>query len=297
MALLYDRVDENKRKTFFLFAGFFIVVLALGWVLGELFAYGFIGIGVAFILAMVGAVFSYYYSDKMVLAISGARPVEKKQFPFLVNTVEGLSIAAGIPAPKLYYIADSAPNAFATGRDPKHSVICVTTGLLDKMDRQELEGVISHEMSHIKNRDILVMTVTVVLVGVVALVSDMILRSFFWGGHRSDARGRGNMVLLVIALLLAVLAPIIATLMKLAVSRKREFLADADGALLTRNPEGLARALEKMDRDKEPLEAANAATAHLYIANPLKNHHGWFDGLFSTHPPLAERVKVLRERA
>jgi heat shock protein HtpX len=214
--------------------------------------------------------------------------------------VEGLAIAAGIPAPQCYVIDDTAPNAFATGRNPKNSVICVTTGLLQKMNRAELEGVIGHEMSHIKNYDILLQTLTVVMIGVVALLSDWILRGVFWGGgrRRSSSRGKGNslvLALLAVGLALAMLSPLISQLIRLAISRRREFLADASSAQLTRNPAGLASALRKLAADTEPLEAANKATAHLYIVNPLKNLRGFVNKLFSTHPPIEERIAALEK--
>ena len=226
------------------------------------------------------------------MKISQARPATHQEDIFLDNTVEGLAIAAGIPKPKIYVIDDSAPNAFATGRDPEHAVICVTTGLMKKMNRVELEGVIAHEMSHVANYDIRFMMLVTVLVGTVALMSDIILRSFLWGGK--GRKGGGNIALVLIGLVMLILAPLIAALMKMALSRRREFLADANGALLTRYPEGLASALEKLKNDKEPLEAANKATAHLYIINPLREHKSFLNNLFSTHPPIEERVKRLR---
>lgn len=242
---------------------------------------------------------SYYWSDKIVLAVSRARPVTKEEYPYLYNVVEGLTIAAGLPMPRCYVIDDTAPNAFASGRNPKNSVIVVTEGLLKKLDRAELEGVVAHEMSHIKNYDVLVQTLAVVMVGVAVLLSDWILRSFFWGGgrRRSREKGGGNaaVILIAVGLVLAVLSPMIAQLIRLAVSRKREFLADASGALLTRYPPGLASALRKLDADREPLEAANKATAHLYIVNPLKDIKGKVNSLFSTHPPIAERIAALEK--
>ena len=238
---------------------------------------------------------SYYNSDKLVLAMSRAREVSPKEYPHLYNTVEGLAIAAGMPKPRLYVIDDTAPNAFATGRDPDHSVIAVTTGLLEKMDRLELEGVVGHEMSHIRNYDIRFMTLTVVLVGVVVLLSDWLLRSFWWGGRsREEGNGGGFIILMVIGLVMAILAPVIAQLIKLAISRRREYLADANGALLTRYPAGLASALKKIAADPEPLEVANKATAHLYISPPKQRGlTGKVRELWSTHPPTEERIKRL----
>jgi heat shock protein HtpX len=247
------------------------------------------------------AAVGYYASDKIVLGISRARPVTKEEFPYLYNVVEGLAIAAGVPAPKCYVIEDTAPNAFAAGRKPETASICVTTGLLAKLDRVELEGVVAHEMSHIKNYDVRLQTVVVVMAGVVALLSDWMLRSFMWGGGgRRRTRSKGGSggaegVLVLVGLALAVLSPFIATVIQLAVSRKREFLADASGAMLTRYPAGLASALRKISDDKEPLEAANKATAHLYIVNPLKNLRGGVNRLFSTHPPVEERIAALEK--
>jgi heat shock protein HtpX len=240
------------------------------------------------------AFFTYYYSDTIVLKISRTRPATHEENTYLDNTVDGLAIAAGIPKPKIYVIDDTAPNAFATGRDPQHAVICVTTGLMQKMNRAELEGVLAHEMSHIGNYDIRFMMLVTVMVGLIALLSDWMLRSFWWGGGRKDNDSKLGLVLLVLAIIMAILAPLIAMLMQLALSRKREYLADASAAILTRYPEGLASALEKLEKDKEPLEAANKATAHLYIVNPLNDHKSFLNNLFNTHPPLAERVKRLR---
>jgi len=291
--MIYEEIAGNKRASYLLFFLFISFIVFLGWIFGEAFALGHLGIAIAIVLAIILSIAAYYNSDKIVLAISRARPASREEFPHLYHTVDGLAIAAGISKPKCYVIDDTAPNAFATGRDPEHAVICVTTGLLKKMNRAELEGVIAHEMSHIKNYDIRFMMLVTVMVGIVALMSDFMLRSFIWGG-RSRNRGGGSMVIIGIALLLAVLAPIAGVLMKMALSRRREYLADASGALLTRYPEGLASALEKLAADKEPLEAANKATAHLYIINPLTGRKSRLNNLFSTHPPLEERVKRLR---
>ena len=237
-----------------------------------------------------------YSGGNLILNMTGAKPVTKKEHPHLYHTVEGLAIAAGVPTPKAYVIDDSALNAFATGRDPKNSVVVVTTGLLKKLNRQELEGVIAHEMSHIKNYDIRLMMLTTVLVGIVVLLSDFILRSFLWGAHgRRREAGNATAILILIGLILAILTPIVAHLIKLAVSRKREFLADATGALLTRYPEGLASALEKIKGDPDPLvDRANKATAHLFISTPFRREKGYVTNLFSTHPPIDERIKRLR---
>jgi heat shock protein HtpX len=292
--MIYEQIAENKRKSFFLLFLFLVFLLFLGWVFGEAYQSGEAGLIIALVVAIVISFVTFFYGDKMVLGISQARPVDPKENPYLHNVIEGLAIGAGVPAPKAYIIDDTAPNAFATGRDPQNSAIVVTTGLLQKMDRLELEGVVAHEMSHIKNYDIRYATLVVVLVGTVALLSDWMGRSFFYGRGRRDRRGGGNAIFILLALILVILAPVIARLIQLAISRQREYLADSSGALLTRYPEGLASALEKISKDTEPLEVANKATAHLYIVNPLLDHRGKLNDLFSTHPPTEERIKRLR---
>jgi heat shock protein HtpX len=293
--MIYEQITENKRKSFLLLFLFIVFIVFLGWVFGEVYHSGETGIIFAVAIAIIISFVTFFYGDKMVLGISQARPVDPKENPYLNNTIEGLAIAAGVPAPKAYIIDDTAPNAFATGRNPQNSAIAVTTGLLQKMNRLELEGVIAHEMSHIKNYDIRYSTLVVVLVGTVALLSDWMGRSFFYGrGRREGKRGGGNAIILLLALILVILAPIIAKLLQLAISRQKEYLADSSGALLTRYPEGLASALEKISKDTEPLEVANKATAHLYIVNPLLDHRSKLNNLFDTHPPTEERVKRLR---
>lgn len=294
--MVYEQIAHNRRVSILTCVVFVVLVVLLGWVLGEVWGLPWIGLALALGISLGSVYAAYYNSDRIVLRMSRARPLRKAEHPYLFHTVEGLALAAGIPTPRCYVIADSAPNAFATGRDPAHGVLCVTTGLLDKMDRLELEGVVAHEVSHIKNYDTRLQTLVVVLVGTTVLLSDWILYSFLWGGGRRRSRaggGQGAAILLLIGLVLALLAPVVAQLLRLAVSRRREYLADASGALLTRYPEGLASALEKLAADTEPLEAANKATAHLYIVNPLKGR-GWTSSLFSTHPPLEERVRRLR---
>ena len=297
---MYAEIAANKRKSFVLVTLFLVLIFALAGVLAELAGMGRPGLVIALLIAVAFSAVGYYKSDDITLAISKARPATKEEFPYLYNVVEGLALAAGVPTPRCYVIDDAAPNAFATGRDPKNAVICVTTGLLQKMDRAELEGVVAHEMSHIRNLDIRLMTLTVVMVGVVALLSDWILRTFLWGGRGrrrvggSDKAGAGA-ILIVFGLILAALSPLIAQLIRLAISRKREFLADASGAMLTRYPAGLASALRKLAADTEPLEAANKATAHLYIVNPLLDHKGAINKLFSTHPPIEERIAALEK--
>ncbi|MDQ7839526.1 MAG: M48 family metallopeptidase [bacterium] len=292
---MYEAIESNVRRTWLLFAGFIVIVAALGYVFGELTGFGYAGVAVAALLAIAGALGSYYYSDRIVLSISGAREAPRERYQYLYNSVEGLAIAAGIPVPRLYLIEDSAPNAFATGRDPQHSAVVVTTGLLDKLDRLELEGVLAHETAHVQNYDIRVATITAVLVGLVALMSDWLLRSMRLGRSRGSRDGGGVQgVLVLVGIVLAVLAPLFAQLMRMALSRRREYLADASGAMLTRYPEGLACALEKISADPDPLEVANKATAHLYIINPLREWGGWVNGLFNTHPPVEDRVQRLR---
>jgi len=297
---MYEQISRNKWKSAGLVLFFVAFIFVLTWVFEEVTGWGRGGVVAAVVIAMVTAAGGFFGSEKVVLAISRARPVTKEEYPYLYNVVEGLAIAAGIPAPPCYVIDDTAPNAFATGRDPKHSVICVTTGLLQKLNRVELEGVVAHEMSHIRNYDVLLQTVVVVMAGVVALLSDWILRSFLWGGgRRRGSRDKGSggagAIIIVVGLLLALLSPLIAKIIQLAVSRKREFLADSSAALLTRYPAGLASALRKISADTEPLEAANKATAHLYIVNPLKNVKGAVNKLFSTHPPVEERIAALEK--
>ncbi|MBD3367252.1 MAG: M48 family metalloprotease [Candidatus Eisenbacteria bacterium] len=292
---MWDQISSNRIRSGIIVAVFVAFVVFLGWIFGRTTVWGHWGTALAAVIAGAAAIGSYYHSDKLVLAISKARPAEKSEFPFLYNTVEGLAIAAGLPMPRVYVIEDDAPNAFATGRDPEHAVIAVTTGLLEKLNRVELEGVIAHEMSHVADYDTLLMTITAVLVGVVALVSDWMLRSFIFGGRRRrNTGGQAGAIIMLVAVVLAILSPIIAQLMRLALSRRREFLADANGARLTRYPEGLASALEKIALDPKPLEAANKATAHLYIVNPLREHKNALNNLFSTHPPPQKRIELLR---
>lgn len=292
-SMVYEEIAANRRRSFVLIFLFVVFLLFLGWVFGAAYGSGEVGMAVAFLIALFVSLITFSCGDKMVLGISRARPVDPRQNPYLANVVEGLAIAAGIPAPKAYIIRDSAPNAFATGKGPEHSSVAVTTGLLEKLNRLELEGVIAHELSHVKNYDIRYATLVAILVGTVALLSDWMRRSFFFRGRRKKGGAGGGMIV-IIALVLAILAPLIAQLIRLALSRQREYLADADGALLTRYPEGLASALEKISKDTDPLEVANKATAHLYIVNPLLEHRGKLNTLFSTHPPVEERVKRLR---
>ena len=293
---IYDAVAANRWRTVALITVFTGILAALGYVVGEVFTPGG---GIAMVpLALgfsgVSATASYFAGDKLVLAQSQASELAPGAEPQLRNIVETLSIGLGITPPRIYLIDDTAPNAFATGRDPKHASIVATRGLLDKLDRTELEGVIAHELSHVVNRDIRVMLLVTVLVGTVALLSDWMFRSFAWGGGGRRGRDRGGGgVILIIALVLAILTPVVAALIQFAVSRQREYLADASGALLTRYPTGLANALRKIAADTEALDVANKASASLYIANPLKDAPRALDGLFDTHPPIAERIRRL----
>ena len=296
---MYEQISSNRRKSFILIFFFMVLIFVLSWVFAQLFEFGRYAYVLAIVLAVAMTFGSYYASDKIVLAVSKAKPISKEDYPYLYNVVEGLALAAGLPKPRCYIIDDTAPNAFASGRNPKNAIVVVTKGLLAKLNRVELEGVIAHEMSHIKNYDVLVQTLAVVMVGVVALLSDWILRSFFWGARgrrRSSSRDRSGdlgAIIAIVGVLLAIFSPLIAQLLRFSVSRKREFLADANGALLTRYPPGLASALRKLDADREPLEVANKATAHLYIVNPLKEYKGKTNKMFSTHPPIEERISAL----
>jgi heat shock protein HtpX len=297
----WDHVSSNIFKTWLIMFLFSVFVVAVVYLFARAWGYdstGALGLtGMALIVTGVLNFGSYFFSDKIVLSISGAKPVSEQHNKQLYRMVENLTIAAGLPVPKIYIIDDSAPNAFATGRDPKHAAIAFTTGILEKLNRQELEAVTAHELSHVGNRDTLVMAVVSVLVGTVALLADWYMHSLWFGGQDRDSDNKGNAIFMILGIVAAILAPIIATLIQMAVSRRREFLADASGAILTRNPDALASALIKISGDKEPLEVANRGTAHLYIVNPLKGQQvlNSFAKLFSTHPPVQERVKALRE--
>ena len=298
---MYNQISANKRNTWFLLIIFIAFFIGVGYLFGYVYtatrdgAIGFMGI--FGICAIVYSFISYYAAGKITLGIAHAKKIEKRDNPELYRVVENLCITSGVPTPDIYIIDDTALNAFATGRSPKSASIAITSGLLEKLDKAELEGVMAHELSHVKNYDIRLQSLTVALIGLIALVSDIFLRSMMYGGRRRSGReGRGNAIILLIGIALAILSPIIAKIMHLAISREREYLADASGAMITRFPEGLARALEKISKDTEPLEVANKATAHLYIANPLRNEKGmkWLNGLFSTHPPIEERIARLR---
>lgn len=295
---IYSSISQNKFKTWLIMGLFIVFITTILFIFGKASGYGLSYAGFGLIIAGLTTLGSYYYSDKMVLAISGAKQLEKNDNPELFRIVENLSIGDGLPMPKIYYMDDASANAFATGRDPKHAVVAVTRGILEKLNKTELEGVIAHELSHIKNYDIRLMAIVAILVGFIAILADFFMRSLWFGGGSRDRDENSNsqMAFLVIGIIFAILSPLIATLIQLAVSRKREFLADASGALLTRYPEGLASALEKLKEDKTPMKHASNATAHLFIENPFeeKKAKAWFSGLFNTHPPIEERIKILR---
>ena len=304
---MYEQISRNKRRTVLLIVGTVVVVGALGYLFGLLLNIGPVGLVVAVLIAAVMSFYSYRYGDQLVLRAARARKVTHDEEPRLHNIVEGLAIAAGVPKPTVYVVPEQAPNAFATGPDPARSSIAVTQGLLDTMNRVELEGVIGHEMSHVRDRDILLGTVVATLVGSVVLIAEFMLRWFWWGGGAFGGRGRrreggegGNVfaILAVVGLVLAILTPIIAQVIKMAMSRRREYLADAEGALLTRYPPGLASALKKIAADTTPMRVANNATAHLWINQPSRvpgQGSHWFESLFSTHPPIQDRIRILEE--
>jgi len=293
----YKEIRENNFKTTLLFVLFFLLIAGMGWLFGFYIGDHLISTIIVLIIGVIYAFIAYFAGASMVLSMMGAKLATKPDHTHYINSVEGLAIAAGIPNPKCYVIQDSALNAFATGRDPKHAAVTVTTGLMAKLNKQELEGVIAHEIAHIKNFDIRTMLIASVLVGVVTLISDFMLRMTIFGSHRRGSKdsGGGQVVIIIIAILLAILAPFIAQLIKLAVSRKREFVADAEGAKLTRYPEGLASALEKISADPDPLvDRANKATAHLFISTPFRKKKSFMTKMFATHPPIAERIAKLR---
>jgi len=297
----YELISANKRKSFFIILFFIAFIVFTTYIFAYSSGYGLDIVGIALIFAGIISFSSYYFSDKIILTLSSAKEATREKHFNFYTVTENICIGQRMPKPKLYVIEDTAMNAFATGRDPEHAVICATTGLLDRLDRAELEGVVAHELSHIQNYDIRLMSIVTILVGLVALLSDWMLRMTFLGRSKKKSKdssgGQLQAIIFIVAIVLALLSPLIAQLIQLAISRNREFLADASGIGMTKNPNGLASALEKISKDKEPLEAANKATAHLYIANPLKNTHsaiGWFAKMFNTHPPVNERIQTLR---
>jgi heat shock protein HtpX len=298
-----DLIAANKRRTFYLLFGFVVITLLVGVAVGSLVGNGTTGTLIALVIAAVMAFSSYWKSDKIALAVSRAQPADEQEYRRLHNLVEGLCIAGGLPKPKVYIIHDDAPNAFATGRNPKNAAIAVTTGLLHTMNRVELEGVVAHELSHIKNYDILVSTLAVTLVGTIAIITDLTLRMMWWNGGRvarSGDRNDRNNPLALIGLVLLILAPILAKVMQASVSRRRETLADVSAVRMTRYPPGLISALEKLQADNTVTHSASMATAHLWIEQPMSGvkdagRLGMWHKLFNTHPPLAERIALLRE--
>ena len=297
MASIYAQADSNVRKTWLLMAGFFVFIVLLGWIFSYLLDSSAI-LYFAVFLSVAMSFGSYWYSDKIVLSMYRAQPIEKKDNPELYRIVENLCITAGLPVPKIYIIPEIQPNAFATGRNAKHAVVAITQGILQRLNKTELQGVLAHEMSHIGNKDMLLATVVAILAGIIAMLANIFLRVSFWGGGRRDDRdNKAGAVLMLLGIAAAILAPIAATLVQLAISRKREFLADADGALLTRYPEGLASALEKISSDQTPMRVTNSATCSLFIDSPYKGKQktNWFVKLFMTHPPIKERIKALRD--
>lgn len=293
---IYKAISANIWKSYLILFLFIVFTSTVAYVFIQATGHDPIFGVLIFIFSVIYSFISYFFSAKMVLATSGAKQIKKHDHPELFNLVQNLCIGDGVPMPKVYIINDPSPNAFATGRDPKHAAIAVTTGILERLNKSELEGVLAHELSHVKNYDTRVLALTAVLVGFIGLLADLFMRQLFWGGFRRDNGGRAQGIFFIIAIVLAILAPIVASLIQLAVSRKREFLADASGALLTRYPEGLASALEKMSSDPKPLKTATSSTAHLFIINPFKGRgfSGVLTSLFSTHPPIEERIKILR---
>jgi heat shock protein HtpX len=296
---IYSAISANIWKSYLILVLFILFAGTVAFIFGKATGYGPTWGVAIFVVAIIYSFISYFFSAQMVLATSGAKEIRKQDHPELHNLVENLAIAEGMPLPKIYIIHDASPNAFATGRDPKHAAVAVTTGILEKLNKAELEGVLAHEISHVKNYDTRLLAITAVLVGFISLLADMFMRHLFWGSMNRDNDNRNNtlqLIFLVVAVVLAIIAPIVASLIQLAVSRKREFLADASGALITRYPEGLASALEKISSDPRPLKTATSSTAHLFIINPLKDKgfSGWLTHIFSTHPPIEERIKILR---
>lgn len=295
MTTLYTEQSKNVTKTWLLMSVFFVVVIIFGYFFS--FYYNNPNILYFFVIfSVLMNIFSYWYSDKIVLTLAGAKLAKREEYFDLYTSVENLSITAGLPMPKVYVVQDSAPNAFATGRNKEHAVVAVTTGLLALLNKTELEGVIAHELSHVGNRDMLLSTIVVVLVGFISIIADVFRRNLFFGnlGRSRDDRGGGNAVFMVIGIILSILAPLVAVLIQLAISRKREFLADASGALLTRYPEGLANALRKISEHSRPMSRQSSAIAHLYIADPKGSGLGKkISGFFATHPPVEERIKAL----
>ncbi len=293
---IYSQITANKAKSWLIIILFVIFITTLVYIFGRAQGSGLAFAGIALVISGIMSLGSYYYSDKLILTMANAHEIKKKDSPELFRIVENLAIGDGVPVPKVYIADDPTPNAFATGRDPQHAVVCVNQGLLERLNKVELEGVIAHELSHVKNYDTRLMSIVIILVGMVSILADIFLRSLWFRNDDNDSRGNSGAVFMLIGVVLAIISPLIAMLIQLAVSRKREFLADASGALLTRYPQGLASALEKISQNKRPSPTANNATSSLYIVNPFtgKEAQNWFSGLFNTHPPVEERIKILR---
>ena len=298
----YQAVAQNKRRSSLIIVIFIAFIVGASYVMAEGMGYSFSIVGWALVISGLISFASYWWSDKIILGISGAREAKREEFFDFYTVAENIAMGQRLPMPRLYIIEDTAMNAFATGRDPEHAVVCATTGLLSRLNRSEIEGVVAHELSHVKNYDIRLMSIVTILVGLVALLSDWFLRMTYWGRGKkrnsNSENGQVQMIMFVVGIVLALLSPLIAQLIQLAIARRREFLADASGVAMTKNPTGLIKALEKISQDKEPLEVANKATAHLYISNPLKNIHGgvgMFAKMFRTHPPVAERISTLKQ--
>lgn len=296
---IYSQISANKWKTWFIMVLFIVFITTLGFVFGKASGYGLSYAGFALVFAGIMSFGSYYFSDKLVLTSVGAKPIQKSDNPELYRLVENLAIGDGLPLPKIYILDSDAPNAFATGRDPKHAIVCVTSGILQRLNKVELEGVLAHELSHVKNFDTRLMGIVAILVGFVAILANIFMNQMWFGGFSRDndrESGNSQYIFILIGLVFAILSPIAATLIQLALSRKREYLADASGVLLTRYPEGLADALEKIAASKKPMPQVSNATAQLFIENPLKGKEvgGWLSNLFDTHPPIEDRIKILR---
>ena len=296
----YQLVAKNKQRSFLIITLFILFIVGASYLMVRGLGYSLDLVFWALLVSVGASFFSYYYSDKIILSISGAKEAKRQEFFDFYTVTENICLSQKMPLPKLYVIEDSAMNAFATGRNPEHAVVCATTGLLSRLNRSEVEAVVAHELSHVKNYDILLMSIVSVLVGLIALLADWLLRISFWGGGRKKDNDNGQLgaIIAVLALVLVFLSPVIAQLIQLAISRRREFLADSNAIAMTKNPEGLIKALQKISMDREPLEVANKATAHLYISDPLKNTKGAvhaFAKLFNTHPPVSERIQALAQ--
>jgi heat shock protein HtpX len=299
MLNVYEQIASNKKRSWLVIIGFIAFISTVTYIFSQVFDFGLGYVGMALILAGLTSFASYWFSDSLILGISGARPANRQEANIFYSVAENLTSAARLPMPRLYVLDDTAMNAFATGRDPEHAVVCATAGLLSRLNRSEIEAVIAHEISHIRFYDMRLMSIVTVLVGMITLLSDWLIRSTYFGRRSRDRDDQGmGGILMLVGIFLALLSPLIAQLIKLALSRRREFQADAGAVMLTRQPSGLITALQKLGQDREPLEAANKATAHLYIVNPLRNLHqgvGWFAALFNTHPPLSQRIKELEK--